>query len=244
MTVLATPQACRWDEGCDRSIHGGVLCKSHGQKARRNGLLDQYRMPERPCKECGDPLPEGSLRTRLFCSRPCQKTADYRVKKDQYRASHKLWAQKNKVARAAKYRPPYVPRECLECAAPSNPRWPSHQRYCSKACSNRAYLRERPHLQAEYKHRRRARFNAANIPGVSAADWQKLVARYGGRCAYCRSDGPISVDHIIPLVRGGRHSIGNVLPACMSCNSSKKDLLLADWRHRILPSRLAAIASC
>lgn len=37
------------------------------------------------------------------------------------------------------------------------------------------------------------------------------------------------MDHVIPLARGGRHGIGNVLPACQPCNSSKGARLLAEW---------------
>ena len=35
---------------------------------------------------------------------------------------------------------------------------------------------------------------------------------------------------IMPIIRGGRHSIGNLLPACGSCNSSKGAKLLVEWR--------------
>lgn len=69
--------------------------------------------------------------------------------------------------------------------------------------------------------------------GVSLRDWQRLVRRYRGCCAYCGVlASPVSMDHVIPLVKGGRHSIGNVLPACSYCNSTKHAMLLSVWRHR------------
>lgn len=75
------------------------------------------------------------------------------------------------------------------------------------------------------------RFRQGVGPGVTERDWTRLVRRYDGRCAYCGTTCDPHMDHVIPLKRGGRHSIGNVLPACVSCNSSKSARLLAAWKH-------------
>nr|WP_239115333.1 HNH endonuclease [Streptomyces sp. SID8499] len=48
------------------------------------------------------------------------------------------------------------------------------------------------------------------------------------RCVYCDAPGG-TVDHVIPLSRGGQHAEGNLVPACKSCNSSKGDKLLIEW---------------
>ena len=45
----------------------------------------------------------------------------------------------------------------------------------------------------------------------------------------------MSIDHVVPLSRGGKHEIENLLPACRSCNSSKGAKLLEEW----LPLRAA-----
>jgi hypothetical protein len=37
------------------------------------------------------------------------------------------------------------------------------------------------------------------------------------------------MDHLWPLSRGGAHEPGNVVPACHSCNASKRDRLLWEW---------------
>jgi 5-methylcytosine-specific restriction endonuclease McrA len=37
------------------------------------------------------------------------------------------------------------------------------------------------------------------------------------------------MDHVVPLIRGGRSSRGNVVPACKECNNKKKSLLPVEW---------------
>lgn len=60
--------------------------------------------------------------------------------------------------------------------------------------------------------------------------WQRKLAK--GICHYCGktvSPGQLTMDHIVPLVRGGKSSRGNVVPACKQCNSRKKYLLPTEW---------------
>lgn len=116
--------------------------------------------------------------------------------------------------------------------------------------ANAEWVRERdrqwrlnnPHKKRETKHRRRVRLAAVGGPGVSDRDWCRLLRRYGSRCAYCGSSGSLTMDHIVPIARGGWHSIGNVLPACKSCNSSKCDALLIYWRSGRAKARLRPAA--
>jgi 5-methylcytosine-specific restriction endonuclease McrA len=53
------------------------------------------------------------------------------------------------------------------------------------------------------------------------AEWEALLKQYEGRCAYCGSTERIEADHRIPICRGGSNDIGNILPACRSCNRRK-----------------------
>lgn len=55
-----------------------------------------------------------------------------------------------------------------------------------------------------------------------------LLDSFDGKCAYCC--GPANTwDHIIPVVKGGMTEPGNIVPACSSCNSSKKDKGVFEW---------------
>src|SRR5690242_7243656 len=104
------------------------------------------------------------------------------------------------------------------------------------------YMKERlqtdPHARELHRtnsHKRRARCKDAGSPGVSPAEWHKIVEAFsiGGRpaCAYCRKPCRPTRDHVVPLARGGRDEPSNVVPACKRCNCSKRDRLLSEW-HR------------
>lgn len=60
--------------------------------------------------------------------------------------------------------------------------------------------------------------------------WQRQIAK--GTCHYCRAPFPareLTMDHLVPLIRGGRSTRGNLVPACKSCNNKKKYLLPVEW---------------
>ena len=60
--------------------------------------------------------------------------------------------------------------------------------------------------------------------------WKRRIA--DGVCYYCRRRVGIralSMDHIVPLSRGGRSVRGNVVPACKNCNSRKQSMLPVEW---------------
>lgn len=60
--------------------------------------------------------------------------------------------------------------------------------------------------------------------------WQRRLAK--GECYYCHgkvAPQELTMDHIVPVTRGGRSTRGNVVPACKACNSKKKYLLPVEW---------------
>jgi 5-methylcytosine-specific restriction endonuclease McrA len=62
--------------------------------------------------------------------------------------------------------------------------------------------------------------------------WQNRLAK--GVCHWCGDTFPpaeLTMDHIVPITRGGKSSRGNVVPACKECNSRKKYLLPMEWEE-------------
>ena len=55
-----------------------------------------------------------------------------------------------------------------------------------------------------------------------------------GVCHYCRRQvgrEQLTMDHVVPLSRGGKSKKGNIVPACKECNSKKKYLLPIEWEE-------------
>lgn len=97
-----------------------------------------------------------------------------------------------------------------------------------------AWARANPERRQAHRSSRKAAKRAAGISLVTGRDWIRLCRRFDFRCAYCGTRASLTQDHVVPIARGGRHAIGNLLPACMSCNASKGPRLLVEWRaHRI-----------
>jgi 5-methylcytosine-specific restriction endonuclease McrA len=80
--------------------------------------------------------------------------------------------------------------------------------------------------------RRRQRRMARVEHDLTKEQWVALQAAWGG-CAYCgRTDGPLQRDCVLPISRGGRYTLDNVVPACSSCNSSKCNDEVTGWLRR------------
>lgn len=62
--------------------------------------------------------------------------------------------------------------------------------------------------------------------------WKNRVAL--GMCHFCGGHFPpneLTMDHLVPVSRGGKASRNNVVPACKECNSRKKYLLPIEWEE-------------
>ena len=88
-------------------------------------------------------------------------------------------------------------------------------------------------LQPDPRHVARERQKAREL---RASEWWKAQLR-AGKCHYCGKTFPpdeLTMDHIVPVARGGRSVRGNVVPACHACNASKRFLTPAEMILRDL----------
>jgi 5-methylcytosine-specific restriction endonuclease McrA len=68
--------------------------------------------------------------------------------------------------------------------------------------------------------------------------WKRRLAK--GICHYCGcsvSPKELSMDHIVPIARGGGSTKGNVVAACKACNTAKKNLLPMEWEGYLMSIR-------
>lgn len=96
-----------------------------------------------------------------------------------------------------------------------------------KAELDRQYRLAHPEKDSKYRHKRRAMKRENGIFIVTSEELRKM---YNLPCVYCGSSERITIDHVIPLIRGGVHGIGNLVPACLSCNTSKGGRTIMEWR--------------
>lgn len=64
---------------------------------------------------------------------------------------------------------------------------------------------------------------------VKGSQVAKRFAEFGNCCAYCCATGDLEIEHVIPISKGGGHVLSNVVPACQSCNSSKRAKDAETW---------------
>lgn len=60
--------------------------------------------------------------------------------------------------------------------------------------------------------------------------WQNLIQRT--QCYYCQvviSREEVTMDHVVPVSRGGKSVKGNVVAACKECNNRKRSLTPMEW---------------
>lgn len=66
---------------------------------------------------------------------------------------------------------------------------------------------------------------------LTKAQWQCILERHRFSCYLCGTDeARLTIEHIVPLARGGLHTAGNVAPACMRCNARKRTRTADEFR--------------
>ncbi|WP_224771192.1 HNH endonuclease [Metabacillus idriensis] len=92
----------------------------------------------------------------------------------------------------------------------------------------RKYLKANRDRYVMHKQLRRAKekqlFNT-----LTAEQWKTIKQTFDNKCAYCGEKRKLTKDHFIPLSKNGEYSFQNIIPACLSCNSSKKDKDFSEW---------------
>jgi 5-methylcytosine-specific restriction endonuclease McrA len=92
--------------------------------------------------------------------------------------------------------------------------------------ATRDWNRRNPEHKRLSEHKRKSDKIGNGVFEVSKKEALSIV---NSPCVSCGTSNNITIDHIIPLSRGGRHSIGNLQPLCFSCNASKNNRTMTEW---------------
>ena len=140
---------------------------------------------------------------------------------------------------------------CKKCKAENNKNWFANNAKDRRTDDKKKDEKNKEHISERHKkwaaknkgklvviqQRRTAKLK--KLPATLTSDqWEAIKTVFDGRCAYCgvsEADNKkkfgklLEQDHFIPLSSGGEYTHDNIIPACRSCNSSKKDLKFSEW---------------
>ena len=222
-------------EGCSKNQIVKQMCNQHYIMWRIHGdpLGGAYRIPfkkaidhgdgTRTCTKCMERLPSSSFHKDKAAS------DGLRAMCKKCRIAHvKDWYQENSERQSAKEKKRRL----------ANP-----EKYTEKEALR--YLKDREKrigLATEHSHRRKARkLKTVVEKGISK---NALKKRFGTKCYYCEKEMDFSVgvgrkfnkdmatiEHLIPLARGGEHTWENTVLACRHCNISKNAKTIEEFEE-------------
>lgn len=226
-------------DGCEREKDpkaGYGMCGHHYRCVKRYGATEPI-FNARECAYCGVTFtPTHRLNTLCPACKTLSGSPEHKAEYNRlWREAHPQysarkndeWRRKN-PARMKEYATRYK-RENAEKVRANFARWEAqHPDHTAEWVRGH---RERARLSVQ---RRRARRHRAETFVVTERDRRRALARTGGRCFYCQAPIAgtyIAWDHVVPLVAGGRNSVGNLVPCCRRCNAQKGSYLLSEWRY-------------
>jgi 5-methylcytosine-specific restriction endonuclease McrA len=133
--------------------------------------------------------------------------------KDELRASWRLWRAAN-------------PERVAKTRAARRDKEREYQRTRREECPERelerqrVYYRKNPEKMAAKNAARRARKSLAE-GSYAADDVKRIFSAQKGKCACCGHKRKLTVDHIVPLSKGGSNWPSNLQGLCLPCNSAK-----------------------
>lgn len=72
--------------------------------------------------------------------------------------------------------------------------------------------------------------------------WKRRLSE--GICHHCQQHfkpSELTMDHLVPIIRGGKSTKGNVVPSCKECNNRKKHMLSMEWLKYLEGLRYEAV---
>lgn len=212
---------------CDHCGTEYIRMASRGRKPTRNYCSEYCRVrlsnlanqKLRNCGNCDSEFSTSSSKSR-YCSGTCALAA-YRRNGGRSGIPKRTWT-----------------KTCGWCGERFLPNdHADRAQFCSRSCAGFAKGASRrvadPPKYLTEGHRKQARMKLElAAPGLTQHARQKLLHEWQARGVPCTHCGGAceTVDHLVPLNRGGTNYEDNLAPSCRRCNSSRKDKLLTEWK--------------
>lgn len=174
---------------------------------------------------------------RLPLGKVCMKCQEWKLYEDYYRAKNfrdgkRSWCKacENRLGREAYKADPEKPKARTRERYHNDPEYRTRLLELSRQYKERDKERfadrrrawRQAHSESRKVNEQKRRIKKLGNGGeFTLEEWTALCELHGNKCLRCGSTGPLTVDHVVPVSKGGVNSIENLQPLCLSCNSSK-----------------------
>jgi len=209
-------------EGCTRNKRARGVCSAHYNEKYQTSRHVKVMVP---CFICDTPTLKysstGKSRASV-CSNECKKIVTFGTPLPEDHWA-RWWGKTSKWTAPGPEKvtaPTFISNNCDDCGA-TFVELNNHNvsKYCSERCGKRVARRIR---------------KAREYNSTGTFRWVEVIKLWmaaGKRCSYCDQTmtGQPDPDHVVPISRGGRNDLGNIVPCCRQCNGDKGDQTLDEW---------------
>ena len=91
-------------------------------------------------------------------------------------------------------------------------------------------IRQKKYRVQRNERERLRKINLRATPELTRSQWERIKRKHKQRCYYCGiKHDKLTIDHVVPISKGGDNSLCNIVPACITCNRLKGSKSLVEW---------------
>ncbi len=225
-------------EGCKNPFHSKGFCAVHYARWVKHGSTEEIIPPprERECKSCGRVLQVCAYGLCKKCYSLARvglgrRKEEYEKNKGESSASCKQYYQEHKDEIKKRVRDRR--KNNLELVKAEERKKYHKFKHITKEKRKEYFAEYHPKYKHSKRgletakrsnHKRRARI-IGNGGSYTKEELALLREAFRGICPLCEKKAKLTIDHIVPLSKGGTNDIENIQLLCLSCNIKKSNRL-------------------